>query len=295
MSGLALGLALAAVASVALNAGYVIQHVGSADAPPVDARRPVATLRGLFASRVWLLGGVLGMTGWALHVWSISMAPLSLVQAFVAGGLGLMAPIASRALGERLATVDRMAVGAIVVALALLCVGLHDSGAHGHVHAARLAVFLAGGAAVAAALSTARGAWRSHALGLVGGWLYGAADVAIKGITGVASSHGLGTALLSPWLAAAALLTAGAFFGFQRGLQTGHAVPVIVLMTAATTVCSILGGLVVFGDPLGRTPALAALHLFAFGLVTLAAAALARALAYEPRSSDLLNVEQLRA
>jgi drug/metabolite transporter (DMT)-like permease len=69
--------------------------------------------------------------------------------------------------------------------------------------------------------------------------------------------------------------TAGAFFAFQRGLQTGRAVPVIVLMTAATTAVSILGGIVVFGDPLGPSHAIAALHVAAFLLVTVAAAVLA--------------------
>nr|MDQ6914477.1 hypothetical protein [Actinomycetota bacterium] len=63
----------------------------------------------------------------------------------------------------------------------------------------------------------------------------------------------------------------GAFFCFQRALQTGPAVPVIGLMTAATNLVSILGGLAVLGDPLGRTPALAALHVGAFALVIVAA------------------------
>jgi hypothetical protein len=42
-------------------------------------------------------------------------------------------------------------------------------------------------------------------------------------------------------------------------------------MTAATNVSTILGGLVVFGDPLGATPALATLHVAAFVLVAAAA------------------------
>ena len=86
MSSLVAGLVLAVVASTALNSGYVLQHVGSADAPAVTPRRPIVTLRGLLSSRVWLLGGAIGMTGWGLHVIALSHAPLSLVQAFVAGG-----------------------------------------------------------------------------------------------------------------------------------------------------------------------------------------------------------------
>jgi hypothetical protein len=42
-------------------------------------------------------------------------------------------------------------------------------------------------------------------------------------------------------------------------------------MTAGTNVSSIAGGLIVFGDPLGRTPALAGAHALAFALVGVAA------------------------
>ena len=65
--------------------------------------------------------------------------------------------------------------------------------------------------------------------------------------------------------------TVGAFFAFQRGLQTGRPLAVIALMTAATNVGSILGAFVAFGDPLGRTPEVAALHAAAFALVVVAA------------------------
>ncbi len=275
MSSLAIGLGLAVLASVALNSAYVIQHVGVADAPAVDVRRPLATLRGLFRSRLWLIGGAIGVTGWALHVVALAHAPLSLVQAFVAGGLGLMAPVASRVLGEPLAPRERLAVGVAVAGLLLLCIGLGNPGVHGHVRPVRLSIFLAASGAIAVALACVRGDGRARALGLAGGVLYGSADVAIKAITGVAHSHGLGSALLSPWLLLAALATGGAFFSFQRALQTGDAVPVIVLMTAATTVDAVLGGFIVFRDPLGSTPGLAALHVFAFALVALGSAALA--------------------
>jgi hypothetical protein len=286
VSSLALGLGLAVVASVALNSAYVIQHVGVAEAPAVDVRRPLATLRGLFVSRLWLVGGAVGLTGWVLHVVALSHAPLSLVQAFVAGGLGLMAPVASRALREPLAPLDRLAVAAAVAGLVLLCIGLGNPGAHGHIHPVRLGAFLAISAAMAGGLARVKAHWRARALGLAGGLLYGAADVAIKGITGVAHAHGVGHALLSPWLVAAAALTAGAFFSFQRALQIGAAVPVIVLMTAATTVDSVLGGFVVFSDPLGRTAGLAVLHVLAFALVAAAAATLAPTLGHT-RDADL--------
>jgi hypothetical protein len=72
------------------------------------------------------------------------------------------------------------------------------------------------------------------------------------------------------------LLSAGAFFCFQRGLQTGAAVPVIALMTAGTNVAAILCGLLVLGDPLGRGVAGAVGHLLAFAAIGVAAWMLAR-------------------
>jgi drug/metabolite transporter (DMT)-like permease len=275
MTSLAIGLGLALVASLALNGSYVIQHVGAVAAPPIDVRRPLATLAGLLRSRVWLAGAALGMTGWAVHVTALAHAPLSLVQAFVAGGLALVAPLAARALGHPMSRAEWTGVAVALFALALLCVGLRAPNPRGDVPAGAMAAFLAASAAAAAAFTRARPAWRAHALGLAGGVLYGAADVAIKGLTSVAHAHGAAAVAASPWLAAAALATAGAFFAFQRGLQTGRPVPTIVLMTAATTVVSILGGIAVFGDSLGASSTLVAVHLAAFVLVTVAAAALA--------------------
>jgi hypothetical protein len=109
--------------------------------------------------------------------------------------------------------------------------------------------------------------------------------VAIKALTGVAHDHGAVAVLSSPWLPAAGAATVAAFFAFQRGLQIGTPVPVISLMTAGTTAVSVAGGFVVFGDPLGTSPALVALHIVAFALVAVAAAALAPAAAATPAES----------
>ena len=139
MSGIVLGLALALIASVALNSSYVLQHVGSASAPAIDPRRPIATLVALFRSRLWALGAALGIAGWVTHIGALSHAPLSLVQAFVAGGLGLMAPVASRALGQPLAARERAGAVVVVVALVMLCLGLGRPGVHGSAHGMALA------------------------------------------------------------------------------------------------------------------------------------------------------------
>ena len=60
---LLVGIALALLASVALNAGYLVQHLGSQHTPDISIGRPIATLRGLLASRLWLLGSIAGVLG----------------------------------------------------------------------------------------------------------------------------------------------------------------------------------------------------------------------------------------
>ena len=280
MTSLWLGLGLALTASVALNVGYLLQHRGAAGAPPLTPRHPIAALRGLLFSRAWLAGLACGLAGWALHVAALSRAPLSLVQAFLAGGLVLCVPVAAGALGHRVTRTEVAGVALMALALGGLSAGLHPSPRFAHLPSAGLAAYLAAAGALAAALAAApaRGVRRAAALGLGGGVLYGAADLAIKALTEVGARGGLAAVARSPWFAAAAALaTAGAFFCFQRGLQMGRALPVIALMTAATNLVSIAGGLVVLSEPLGRTPALIVIHAGAFVLVGVAAWLLAPA------------------
>jgi len=262
VSRVAVGLALALGASVALNAGFLLQHAGSRSSVAISPLRPVATLTSLLRSPLWSAGTAVGLGGWALHVAALARAPLSLVQAFVAGGLALAAPMAVVGLRVRLTRAEVTAVGLMACALVALTAGLHAHGAHARFDPATLGAYSALLACAAAALAAlVGGERRPAALGAAGGLLYGAADLAIKALTGGASLVG------SPWLAVAAVATAGAFFAFQRGLQAGRALVVIAVMTAATNVSSVAGGFLVFGDQLGRTPALAALHLAAFCLV----------------------------
>jgi hypothetical protein len=275
MNQTSIGIGLAICAAVALNASYLVQHAGSSSAAAIDPRRPLATLGSLLRSPIWAAGGAIGVTGWALHIGAMRDAPLSLVQAFVAGGLALTAPMAAIGLRRRPAPGETQAVAVMVGALVLLSIGLAGGDRHASFEPWALAAalcLLAGGAALLAV--SAAGAHRPLALGAAGGLLYGAADMALKAVTGV---HGLGAVLSSPWLYAGLACTAGAFFAFQRGLQSARPVAVIALMTAATNVSSIAGAFVVYGDPLGRTPALAAAHALAFALVIVAAWRLAPA------------------
>jgi hypothetical protein len=105
-------------------------------------------------------------------------------------------------------------------------------------------------------------------LGAAAGVLFGVSDVAIKALTGVGGPMAI---LLSPWLGVAILASIVAFYASARGLQDGEAVPVIAATSTAANVSCILGGIVVFGDPMPADTLGIVLQAFAFSLVCVAA------------------------
>ncbi len=276
MSHLFVGLSLALVGSLALNASYLFQHAGSVAAPTIAFDHPIRTVGALLRSRLWLAGGVLGIAGWAISIAALTQAPLSLVQAFLIGGIALLAPVAIRVMGHRLTLRELAGIALVLFALLVLLVGRGAVGVDSHFHNAALGIYLSGSVCAGACLLLVRQR-RAQMLAAAGGILYGAADVAIKALTGLASHHGLTAALTSPWLIATIVASIGAFFCFQRALQSGKPMPVIALMTAGNNIVSIIGGLAVFGDPLGHRPAIVLVHVAAFVLIVLAAWLLAPA------------------
>jgi hypothetical protein len=274
-SALIAGLVWAVIASLAQNGSYLLQHAGSRGAPAVDLRRPWVMLRGLLRSRLWLAGAAAGALGSGLHFAALADAPLSLVEAFMAGGLALTVPIGARAFGHRLDRSELRAVFVMVAALSLLGIG-----AGGHLRASVPAQALAAAVAVAAIAAAALACplpdrCRGRLLGAAGGVLYGAADAVTKAVTMV--HGGLIAAVTSQWMVVLVLLCVAAFACFQRGLQLGPAIPVIAVMTGATNAVAIVIGLVVYAEPLGAAPGFAALHILAFFLAVAAGLTLARA------------------
>ena len=94
-----------------------IQHAGSLAAPTIAFQHPLRTLSALPRSRLWLAGGVLGIIGWAISIAALTQAPLSLVQAFLIGGIVLLAPVAVRVLGQRLTLTLTSTVGRVLPSL----------------------------------------------------------------------------------------------------------------------------------------------------------------------------------
>jgi len=242
---LAIGLLLALASAAALNYGFYLQHSASGRLPALSVRHPVAALTALFTSPRWLVGFTGGLAGWALYIVALDLAPISLVQAASAGGVGLLALLV-QAGGTRLAARDRAAVAASVGGLLLL--GLSLSAGAGHAAAVGwsgpLGWILASGLAAGIAASPAGMVLRPGAgLAVAAGLLYAAGDVATK-----AAVDGIG-----PVAVFALLLPAChglAFVCLQLSFQRGTALATAGVSTLLTNLLPILAGLTVFAEPM---------------------------------------------
>ena len=65
-------------------------------------RHPLRSAVGLFRSRWFLVGWLVAVVAWGLHVGALSLAPLSIVQAVLSGGLVFLAVFAERFFGFHL-------------------------------------------------------------------------------------------------------------------------------------------------------------------------------------------------
>jgi drug/metabolite transporter (DMT)-like permease len=272
---LQLGILLSLFCALATNVAFLLKHRGACAAPDVSLRHPIASAVGLFRSKWFTIGMLVALVAWTFHVAALALAPLSVVQAIIAGGLVFLTVLAERWFGFTVGTRQWAGVGLTALGLVLLAVTLPQ---HGGAHAGySLAGMIAFESALLVlgtflVLSKKLGSHEHHGvmLGTAAGILFGVSDVAIKALTG-AVGDGL-TGLLSPWLITCIVASVIAFYASARGLQKGEAVPVITLTSAAANVTAISGGILVFGDPMPSDPVGIVLQSFAFVLVIVAAA-----------------------
>jgi hypothetical protein len=252
---LQLGILLALGCAFATNLGFLYKHRGACAAPHVDVRHPVRSAVGLFSSRWFAIGMAVATAAWGLHVAALALAPMSVVQAVLSGGIVLLAVMAERLFGFQVGPRQWVGVGLTATGLALIAITLpHHTGAHSHFSEASMIAFEAALVGIGALLIMGKhmGGREEHhgvMLGAAAGVLFGVSDVAIKAITGLIGGAG-GLAGLGPWIAVAVVASVAAFYASARGLQDGEAVPVIAMTGTAANISCIAGGILVFGDPM---------------------------------------------
>src|SRR4051794_10080085 len=140
-----LGLLLAVATALTSIVGFLYKHRGAVESPGVEWRRPVWSSLVLFRSRWYALGVLIAMAGWGLHVAALSLAPISLVQATIAGGLVMLTVVADRFFAHRVTRREWIGVALAAAGLAFLAATLDGDAdsAHSSYDTATLVVFVA--------------------------------------------------------------------------------------------------------------------------------------------------------
>jgi drug/metabolite transporter (DMT)-like permease len=272
-----IGIALALACAVATNLGFLYKYRGARAAASVDVRHPVRSAGALFGSKWFAIGMLVALAAWGLHVGALALAPMSVVQSVLSGGVVLLAVMAERLFGLQVG--GRQWAGVAFTALGLILLGVtlpSTGGSHSQFSVTGMIAFEGGLVGVGALLIMGRrlgGPAQHHGvmLGAAAGILFGVSDTAIKALTGLIGDGGL-VGMLSPWMLTAVIASIVAFYASARGLQDGEAVPVIAVTGTAANVTGIAGGIVVFGDPLAADPVGVIVQVAAFVMVCVAAA-----------------------
>jgi drug/metabolite transporter (DMT)-like permease len=273
-----LGILLALACAFVTNLGFFYKHRGANEAPTVTVRHPLRSARALYSSKWFTLGMIIATGSWGLHVAALALAPMSVVQVALAGGVVLIAVMADQLFGFRVGRRQWLGLWLMAAGLVLLGVTLPAMhGADSHFSPVVMISFEAGlfGLGGLLIMGPRMGGQAEHhgmMLGAAAGVLFGVSDTAIKALTGIVHAHGLLALTLSPWLAVAGLASIVAFYASARGLQDAEAVPVIAITGTAANIAGIAGGIVVFGDPMAASPTGIVLQALAFVLVIVAAA-----------------------
>jgi multidrug transporter EmrE-like cation transporter len=274
-SSVQLGLLLALATAFVSILGFLYKQRGASAIETIVWRRPLRAVSVLFTNRWFVLGIVVAMASWGLHVAALSLAPISLVQSVIAGGLVLLTVMAERLFGIEVTRREWVGVALCAAGLAFLAATVGDTAhdKHSHYTGSTLAAYdvvLVGASLALMSLAHRSGDATGLALAVAAGLQWGASDVTIKALSDHLGADGAGV-LLNPLALVILILSLVGMVVSARSLQIGAAVPVIAATSAAANLTTIASGLVVFGEPLPDGALAVAARLGAFALVVLAA------------------------
>ena len=272
-----IGLICALLSALGTNLAFLFKQKGAVAAPDVDMRHPGRSAIALFRSKWWSVGWAVAAVAFALHVAALTLAPISIGQAVLAGGLVFLAVLAERFFGFELGRRQWTGIGLVAVSLtALTLTGAGSGGeANSGYSLAGMIVFESIAVGVGILLVCSHLIERIRAqpgvlLGIAAGLGFGISDVAIKALSGDLASGPAG--VLSPWTVIIVTAAVFSFYASARSLQLGDGVAVIAVTSVAANLSTIVAGLAVFGDRLGTDPLVIGVRLAAFGLILVGAA-----------------------
>jgi len=276
-----LGIALALIATVVYNVGFVLEKRALRQLPRISVRRVSQLVRTLAGSPGWVLGFAVIALGLGIQIVALSLIPLTVAQPIQVSGLALLVVFSTVFLGERASAREWAGLGVLAVSLILIYLSLEPgrdrvgTAAHGGVMlvVAAVTVIVGLGAFLLAARgSRRRGRPASGVLyGAAAGLMYGVAGLQTKGMAGFFAQHMqerasgfILHALASPYPYFLVVMSVAGLLLFQTGLQRGRASIVVPVSNVVGNLYLVMTGTVVFDEALPADPVRLALRIAGF-------------------------------
>ena len=179
-----LGLIFALLTALGSIVGFFLKHKGAVQAPPVQWRHPLRSSIALFRSPIYTIGCVVATTSWGFHVLALGLAPISVVQATIAGGLVLITVVADRVFGHSVTRREWIGVALTAAGLAFLAATLEGTTDSAHHDYEAVIFYFTVGLATLAGIVLASRSSSGPALAVSAGLFWAGSDITIKALTG---------------------------------------------------------------------------------------------------------------
>jgi hypothetical protein len=266
-----LGLLCAVLTALGSIVGFFLKHKGAVAAPAVEWRRPLHSTVELFKSPIYTIGCVVATTSWGFHVAALALAPISVVQSVIAGGLVLITVVADRLFGHHVSRREWIGVALTAAGLAFLAATLEGTADAAHSDYDGLLLFGVVAATTLGAIAlAARNDASGPALAVSAGLLWAGSDITIKALSNH-SDAGL-LVVIHPFAFIILIWSLTGLLVSAKSLQLGPVVPVIAITSATANIITIAAGPTIFQEPLPEDTGALLIRLAAFALVITAAA-----------------------
>jgi drug/metabolite transporter (DMT)-like permease len=233
------------VAAVLYGVAAILQAIGSRRVAQSEGLDPRLVIR-LLQQPTFLAALVLTLFGFLFHLLAVRTIPLFLAQAGIAVSLVVTALLAVRIFGDHLSLVEWLAVGSVVVGLALLSASAGDAGTERASTGLTLGLYLilAGMVVIGFAAGRSKGIVATAVLGLLGGLGYAVVGIASRILPDLV----LMDLLRSPASYALGIGGGLAFYLYSMALQRGSAVAATTPLIAVQTIFPAAAGVFLLDD-----------------------------------------------
>ena len=243
------GLAAALVACVCYGVASVLQAVGARRVERAEQIDPRLLVR-VLGSLPFLAGTALDAVGLGFNLYALRTLTLFTVQAVVNTNLAVTAVAAVLLLHSKPERRDKVAVGAVVGGLVLLCLASGPEGTGTFDTEHRYGLLIAAAALVATAIIVANVLKQVHPaiLGGLAGFLFGLFGISVR----VIPSLHPGRMITDPAVYAAIIASVTGFLFFAAALQRGSVTAATAALVVGETAVPALVGLLALGDTTRR-------------------------------------------